>query len=226
MKIEYILFNLAIISGPVLSSFDKKLNYFSKWIAALVSIFIIIVPFIIWDKMVTGKHWWFNDKYTLDFRLAGLPFGEVLFFITVPFACLFIWEILSYYHISDKMHKLFFITRVFFLLCFPIGIILFIIGKEYTGLVFTAIFLTSVVDWVLKINILLQSRTYLFLAFVTIFISFFNGYLTSRPIVLYDLSYQLDLRIGTIPIEDFFYGYSLLLLCVIVFEKIKKVKYG
>ncbi|MEM1010483.1 MAG: lycopene cyclase domain-containing protein, partial [Myxococcota bacterium] len=37
----------------------------------------------------------------------------------------------------------------------------------------------------------------------------FNGYLTARPVVLYGRSYQLDLRLWTIPIEDFIYGFSL-----------------
>jgi hypothetical protein len=38
-------------------------------------------------------------------------------------------------------------------------------------------------------------------------------------VVLYDAAYQLDLRIFTIPVEDFFYGSSLILGCTTVYEK-------
>ena len=37
-----------------------------------------------------------------------------------------------------------------------------------------------------------------------------NGYLTSLPVVLYEAGQQLDFRIYTIPIEDFFYSMLML----------------
>jgi lycopene cyclase domain-containing protein len=54
---------------------------------------------------------------------------------------------------------------------------------------------------------------------VTFFTLIFNGYLTWRPIVTYDALYQLDFRIFTVPIEDFFFGYALLIICTSLFEK-------
>jgi lycopene cyclase domain-containing protein len=54
----------------------------------------------------------------------------------------------------------------------------------------------------------------------------FNGYLTWRPVVLYGEAYQLGLRIYTIPIEDFGYGYALILLCRILYEFLKRRQHG
>lgn len=48
----------------------------------------------------------------------------------------------------------------------------------------------------------------------------FNGYLTARPVVMYDAAYQLDWRVGTIPIEDFIYGYALIVSVIVVYEKL------
>ncbi len=47
-----------------------------------------------------------------------------------------------------------------------------------------------------------------------------NGYLTARPVVIYDSAYQLGFRILTIPIEDFIYGSAHILLVLIVYEKL------
>jgi hypothetical protein len=43
-------------------------------------------------------------------------------------------------------------------------------------------------------------------------------------VVTYGESYQIGLRIFTIPIEDFGYGISLIFLCTIVYEKLKSIK--
>jgi lycopene cyclase domain-containing protein len=45
-----------------------------------------------------------------------------------------------------------------------------------------------------------------------------NGYLTWRPIVIYGEAFNLGIRLWTIPVEDFFYGFSLIGLTVILWE--------
>ena len=79
MKYEYLAFNILVIIGPVLFSFDRRVHYVSRWPVALLVSAIVMIPYIIWDVFVTGSHWWFNENYTLNVRLAGLPIGEWLF---------------------------------------------------------------------------------------------------------------------------------------------------
>lgn len=60
-----------------------------------------------------------------------------------------------------------------------------------------------------------------FLLVMLVFMTIVNGYLTARPIVEYGEKFQLGFRIGTIPIEDYFFGFSMILLTVIAWEKFK-----
>jgi len=95
-------------------------------------------------------------------------------------------------------------------LALPAGIYFFTIGKQYTGLTLSFVFIANLVDQFLKTNLLFDKRFYFYLLLIVIFTLIFNGYLTWRPVVTYDVEYQLDFRISTIPVEDFFYGISLL----------------
>ncbi len=222
MKWEYLLLNLFIIAGPLALSFDKKVRYFRQWKYALLSAIIVLLPYIVWDVRVTGKHWWFNDDFITGIQLAGVPVEEWMFFITVPFAVLFIWQIFAFHTGNPVSPGLHFIKYLVLLLCIP-GVVWFASGREYTGLVFLAVGITGMVDILMKTDIFSRKNTYFYLAIVTGLNVVFNGYLTGRPIVMYDETYQLGIRIFTIPLEDFIYGYSLILLNTILFEKFKEI---
>jgi len=45
-----------------------------------------------------------------------------------------------------------------------------------------------------------------------------NGILTSLPVVIYNAHENIGIRIGTIPLEDFFYFFGLLLMNVLIYE--------
>ena len=100
--------------------------------------------------------------------------------------------------------------RLLLYLALPAGIYFFSIGKQYTGLTLSFLFIANLVDQFLKTNLLFDKRFYFYLLLIVIFTLIFNGYLTWRPVVTYGVEYQLDFRIITIPVEDFFYGISLL----------------
>ncbi|MEL6821239.1 MAG: lycopene cyclase domain-containing protein [Calditrichota bacterium] len=224
MKSEYLIFNLIVFSGPFALSFDKKVHFYRKWKQAFIAISIPLIPFVIWDALVTHRHWWFNTEYTLDMRIANLPPGEWLFFITVPYACIFTWEVFVCYNIGNE--RLRWNLAPFLMLLFIPGIAFFAFGKEYTGLVLIALTFATLLDKRLGTSIWQKKRILLFLALCTVFMLIFNGYLTARPVVLYGVEYQLDFRIFTIPVEDFGYGFALLLSNIILFEKLKAVQHG
>jgi lycopene cyclase domain-containing protein len=174
----------------------------------LIAIVIPAIPFLLWDALVTGAHWYFNPEYVSGIKIVNLPIEEILFFITVPFACLFTSEMIIR-RLKEKqidMHWL----RLLLYLALPAGIYFFSIGKQYTGLTLSFLFIANLVDQFLKTNLLFDKRFYFYLLLIVIFTLIFNGYLTWRPVVTYGVDYQLDFRIITIPVEDFFYGISLL----------------
>lgn len=220
MKFEYLLFNLFIFAGPISQSFDLRVRYFRRWPAALAASALSLMPFILWDALANGRHWWFNAVYTIGIRIAGLPLEEWLFFMSVPFACLFIWEIILTFRHKRTLTWM----RRFgwmFLVLLPLGAWVFYTGREYTGLVLMALAVVYTADLLFKTRVLEDGRAHVLLAIVIALMLIFNTYLTARPVVVYNPIYQLDLRIITIPIEDFIYGISHILLTVVFYEKLK-----
>ena len=162
MKFEYLIFNVIVIAGPLIFGSTKKFYFMDRWRDALLSAIIIAFPFIIWDALVTEKHWMFNPKYTIDFRLAHLPIEEWLFFLTVPFACLFTWEMIlkRSQGSSTRIGKIF--RYIAFVL--PIlGVWLFLDGKQYTGLVLIFLSLAIFLDNFFDTNLVFQNRFYLYI---------------------------------------------------------------
>jgi len=209
MKYEYLLLNLVIIAGPLVLSFEKKMHFVERWRFAIPAILVTALPYLIWDAAVTGRHWWFNESYTLDVRILGLPLEECLFFFTVPFAEIFIWESLRFNFDNRRVDRRR-IVPVLLYACAPIGAIIFVDGRQYTGLMLIALGAAAFLDRILQTGVLQQKLLYVSLAIAIGLILVFNGYLTARPVVLYDEQYQIGFRIGTIPLEDFGYGFSLL----------------
>jgi lycopene cyclase domain-containing protein len=223
MNSEYIIFNLIVISGPLIFGSLKSFYFLDRWRDAILSALIIAIPFIVWDAFVTDRHWMFNEQYTLNFRLAHLPVGEWLFFFTVPSACLFTWEMILRRSQNSQIMIGKLVRYVAFLLPL-VGLWLYAIGKQYTGLVFIFLAIAILLDYILKTDLVFQKRFYFYLAVIIGFTLIFNGYLTWRPVVLYGESYQLGFRIFTIPIEDFGYGIALLFMCTSIYEKFKMKK--
>jgi len=72
----------------------------------------------------------------------------------------------------------------------------------------------------IKTNLFNKYYFYYFLSIVFFLTFFFNGYLTARPIVIYNNLLKTNINIFTIPIEDFIYGLALISFVVIIFEKL------
>ena len=197
----------------------RPFYFISRWKYTILPILFPAIFFLIWDSIVTDSHWRFNEKYVLGITFFNLPIEEILFFISVPFACLFTWEMII--RRTDKKELLWINKlRLFLYLLIPIGIWFFISGKHYTGLAITFLGLAVLLDLLLNTNLILQKRFYLYLFLVLLFTLIFNGYLTWRPIVTYGIEYQLDFRIFTIPIEDFVYGTALIFMNTSIYQNI------
>ena len=220
-KYAYLLFN-ALVCIPVLGLSAKyDVKPYRKYYRLLVIFLIISVPFILWDVWAARQgHWLFNDNYTLPYRFLGLPIEEILFFITVPYAMIYVWDVFKkHYKDSNSIFTHYGLLYVAILaVCALLAIIYW--EQGYTRSValagaFTSVILLCTSLAYTKIFILFQGA-HLVLFFVS------NTVLTAMPIISYGPHSIIGTRIGSIPIEDFIFSFSLVSLSIIVYTKNRK----
>jgi lycopene cyclase domain-containing protein len=93
--------------------------------------------------------------------------------------------------------------------------------KEYTLLAALSVLVTIMLDHQSGIRILRQKLYYAFFAVIIGFKLLVNGYLT-RHIVMYNPQFFMGIRIGTIPLEDFLFGFSMVTISIVCWEYFKK----
>ena len=92
--------------------------------------------YLVWDYVFTIKNVWsFNEDYILGIKFFELPLEEILFFITVPFACIFIYECLKCYFKLNVNANLVKLISVF-LLALSLIVLLLTIGVSDNATVF------------------------------------------------------------------------------------------
>jgi lycopene cyclase domain-containing protein len=93
------------VSGlaPFVLSFWPPLKFYRNWPSLLRSLLLILIIFGSWDCFaVLRGHWYFNPQGVGDVKIVNLPLEEVLFFVVIPFCCIFTWEIVKYIGIRIK----------------------------------------------------------------------------------------------------------------------------
>ena len=94
--------------------------------------------------------------------------------------------------------------------------------KEYTVLGIISVLLAVYLDKASGINLLKKKRYYVFILIILFFKMLVNGYLTGKQIVMYRPQFFIGLRIGSIPLEDFLFGFSMVTMSIIFWEYFKK----
>lgn len=226
LESKWAYFYLHIITLiPVLAlSFDKKVAFYKSWKFLWQPILIVGSGFIIWDVFFTFYGiWGFNPKYLSGFEFVYLPIEEWLFFVSVPFACVFIYECLNAYFPEDSLDVAeTWITMGLIVFLGTISILYY--TRPYTFLTFglTSIFLILHRRYGTKF---VRKRFYLSYIVVLLPFLIINGVLTGafteEPIVAYSEQAFMGKRIFTIPFEDSIYGFLLLISVVTGFEHLK-----
>ncbi|MCB9188838.1 MAG: lycopene cyclase domain-containing protein [Flavobacteriales bacterium] len=222
MNYLYLWIDLFSFLGPFLLSFDKKVAFYKKWKALLPSIVIMMLLFIPWDVYFTVNGiWGFNEKYLCGLEILHLPIEEWLFFIVVPYACVFIYECLRVYSKDFLRH----VAKPILLM---LSIALVIVGMYKINNAYTAVnFLGAGVMILISFFTLKDKLGYSLFAYLVGLIPFLlvNGVLTGsmldEPIVWYNDEENLGIRIFTIPVEDTFYFLFFFLLVLVLYEKFK-----
>ncbi len=218
---EYLLINIAVIAVPLILTFEKNIKFYKKLPAVFISIITVGTAYIAWDIIATARgDWGFNPLYLTGIYIFNLPLEEVLFFVTIPYAIIFLFET-AHFYLSDRQIVYYCNLYTFAALFFSVSSLLFI-GQYYTMYVLLFVGLFFVTAKLLNSS-LLKSRLYwqfILFTFVPFFIV--NYFLTSLPIVTYGESAIWGVRITTIPVEDFFYSFSMLSFNLLIYKTVKE----
>jgi len=228
MKSLYLLIDLFSVAVPFAFSFHPKIQFYKTLKAAFLSHIIVGVLFLVWDSIFTAHGiWGFNEKYITGIYIFNLPIEEVLFFICIPYACLFTYYcLLLFYGWDLKTKTTNAIVAMLSILFLVIGIIF--LNQYYTSCTFiSTAFILSFMQFVLRVNWigkLLRIYPILLIPFIIV-----NGILTGtgldEPVVWYNDSRNLGIRLLTIPIEDVVYGFEMILLTIFFYAfYVKKLK--
>jgi lycopene cyclase domain-containing protein len=200
--------------GPLTRAFEPRIRYIGQTRHLLVGTLFMMSLFIPWDVVKTASGvWGFNQDYLVGPSLWGLPLEEWLFFIIVPWATFFIYEVLQLFVPWTQSKRSAFVV-VEMIAAASATLALVYQDRWYT--------LTAAGGLALGCTWLLWKRPWWTAAFLRSWgvglVPFFlvNGVLTGmflpKPIVWYNNAENMGLRLGTIPIEDALYGMLMMLI--------------
>ncbi|WP_144281655.1 lycopene cyclase domain-containing protein [Chryseobacterium echinoideorum] len=221
----YLAINFFTIVICFIFSFHPKIKFNRHFKAFMLASVLVASVFIAWDVWFTANGvWWFNDRYLIGARLFGLPLEELLFFICIPFSCIFT------YHCLDKFFNLDWNVNIEIIFVIVSAIACFIIAYLFKDRIYTLVTFMTTGASLLILYFILKARWIGKASFVYFILmpGFFavNGILTGTglesPIVNYNPDDFIGLRMMTIPVEDTVYGYEMILWNLFFFYKFKK----
>jgi len=219
----YLFLNIISVFFPFILSFDKKVAFYKSWKELFSGIAVVAVFFIVWDIFFTKYGVWsFNPDYIVGVYFWGLPLEEILFFVCVPYASVFIYECYRNYfsfRLSQKTVDLFCLGGGFFLMFLS----LLSYDKAYT---FYNCFFGGILLLTHHYIIKASYMAHFIVSYLIHLIPFLivNGILTAIPVVIYNNTENLGIRIYTIPAEDTVYALTMLLGVVTVMEHLRERK--
>lgn len=217
----YLWVDLGAFLLPFLFSFHPRLRFDRNWSALWPAMACMMLLFIPWDVFFTVHGiWGFNGAHLSGIALVGLPIEEWLFFICIPYACVFTYHCFRVLGVKDFFGPL--ATPISYgLIVGSLLITVFFPGRAYTASAFGLL-----AFWLLVLQLWSKpqwlGRAYF--AYMVLLIPFIvvNGILTGSgldtPVVWYNDAHILGIRIGTIPVEDLFYGMLMFLMTVTFHE--------
>ncbi len=217
-SLTYLLFNVAVATS-LIGAVLWTPRLWRNWRGLVIGLVIVSGPFIIWDMLATAAgHWSFNPIYTLGWQLGELPVEELLFFVTVPLGCMVAWELLrrtgaEAVVLSPRQARWIMVV----LAVMGASGVWLAGGNQYTQLALLSLAVASVT---LALNPQLVAKKqwwwYQLVGLGLFFVS--NSILTGVPVVQYGSEFIIGWRVGTIPVEDFWYNFALLNLFLVAYE--------
>ncbi|XOV67802.1 MAG: lycopene cyclase domain-containing protein [Fluviicola sp.] len=224
MKGLYLILDIVTLCCPFFLSFDNRVRYVKSWGNVLLASTIIAIPFLVWDAFFTEKGiWGFNPDYLVGISIFGLPIEEILFFWVVPLACVFVYECCKFYFRKWTWRWTNFGVQAGIL-----GYLIFLSSENPSGWYTMTTIIATVITLYFWFNAKRLPQIGIAYLLCLIPFLFINGVLTGswidEPIVWYNSSQFSDVRIGTIPMEDAMYGFSLIVANILLHEQLLRWK--
>nr|WP_294793449.1 lycopene cyclase domain-containing protein [uncultured Mucilaginibacter sp.] len=214
IQYTYLLIDVLSVLVPLLVSFHPGSGLYKKWYALLPAIGITTLCYVLWDSWFTHMGvWGFNKTYLTGIFIGNLPLEELLFFICIPYACVFTFDCLSRV-IRPTVSKGFLQYINYSLIGCLVILAAVFYTHYYTASAFALLAVLIAVAQYKKLQWLAQ----FYVVYVILLIPFLivNGLLTGTgldaPVVWYNADHIMGPRILTIPVEDIFYGMGLVLI--------------
>jgi lycopene cyclase domain-containing protein len=225
MKTLYLLVVFSAVIVPFLFSFHRNIKFHKTFRAFFIAVSIVGIVFIVWDAIFTQLGVWnFNPRYVTGIYIYNLPVEEILFFIFIPFSCVFT------YFCLDKFYNLSWNQKAEMAFCVLLSLGLLVIGiifldRLYTSVTFISAALVCLwLKFIVKVNWFGKAITVYGILLIPFCIV--NGILTGtgpdEAVVRYNNAENLGIRLLTIPIEDTFYGLELILLNIFFYKKMQQ----
>jgi lycopene cyclase domain-containing protein len=221
----YLLLMLGSLAVPLACSFEKQVQFYSKLKYLFPAILFSGAVFILWDlRFEELGIWSFNPEYVTGIYLLNLPVEEWLFFLVVPYCCIFIYEVLKVKVPHFDKPNLFVAISLVLLIAFAL-LAWFARQKLYTF--FTFFLLTIYFGYTVFRNQFKPFFTRFYLTWLISLIPFLivNGILTAMPVIEYNDLHNLGIRVFTIPVEDFFYFFLLLIMNITIYEYMRRQRF-
>ena len=220
MKFTYLLIDFFSVLVPFMFSFHPSLKFYKHLAALFPAIILTGGIFIAWDMYFTHlKIWGFNGDYLTGMDIYNLPIEEILFFLCIPYSCVFTYVCLKVMVKKTRSKPTQLITSSLLIAVSVLMAICFH-SLSYTAYTFAMLaILLSIAQFILKASWL----QHFYLTYLLLLLPFLivNGLLTgtglSNPVVWYNSAHIIGLRILTIPVEDIFYGMDLILLNIMIY---------
>lgn len=229
MRWTYLLLDALTLVFPLAFSFHPRVAFYRQWRTTIPALFLTAALFVCWDSYFTHLGvWGFNSRYLTGASLANLPLEEWLFFLCIPYACVF-----TVFNLRDVCAGGAARTEKF--VSAALVLILVVSACWNNTRRYTAITCLSLALLIAYCSFFQKAKWlgsfYISWLLLLLPLVVVDGILTGTglqaPVVWYNPRDIAGIRLLTIPVEDIFYGMELVLLNAVLaaqFERRRRSK--
>jgi len=216
---------LAIFATPLALSFGRSTSFHKNWKYVFPAIIITAAIFLMWDiKFTDAGIWNFNPDYLLCYGYRGLPVEEWLYFLAIPYACLFVYEAVKRLLPSFEKANLFAGISLGLIVVFAI---LSYTCRTHLYSFFSFLFLTVYLGYTIFRNRFKAHLTNFYLTFFICLVPLFliRVFLVNMQVIDFHPNHILGITLFHVPVEDLSNFFLLVLMNTTIYEMLKEGKY-